>query len=158
MCVLFAGVDSFAELNGAELLPHEDVVFLQPIADCDGLLPERCAAVLTDCVEPKPAKAARIEQPEVLLSLPSTSDINIKGCGPRDAGQLFLKALRSSGDRHPYLWRAWGRTCLCLCCVLQEQYARRCTAASNYWELSQVAQECEKWFAFLALVCSSRVG
>jgi len=120
VCGLLAGVDSFAELEGAELLLTEEVSFLQSIADCNGLLPKRCADVLTLRAEPKPLKIARVEQTEELLSRAPISDMDIKGCGPRAAGSMFLKVLNSRCDRCVSLLGACMCTSLCLYCVVQE--------------------------------------
>jgi len=162
VCVRLAGIDSFAELPGAELLLTEDVAFLQSISDCSGMSSKRHAAELVVCDDQKLVKAARVERPEELLSRKSTSDLDIKDCGPRAAGKLLLGALNSSCDRRACTWHPCGCTHMYvhvafsgLACLKMPDYRRLLEAVQNRMKVRRVVCGSGAGLQFLCWECGA---
>ena len=104
-CRSLAGVPCFRRLVGANVLPAEDVCFLQSVANCRGMLRKRKALepVASDAVSPEQVCVAPSEE---VLFTQDTSQLDIASCGPRAAGKVLLQSIEHGLNRCLLLSRA----------------------------------------------------
>ena len=86
-------------MKGAGVLSRPEVDFLQAVASSRDK-PVKWRAVTNVAPEHAPPTASlRANDPEELLALPQSSDLDIAECGPRAAGKMLKRLLEGGYDR-----------------------------------------------------------